>query len=242
MTEWSLTTLLSGLHEDIECRLSIARRAFQHSGTKGDASEQVWLELLRNYLPSRYCAEKAHIVDSNGQFSQQIDVAIFDRQYTPLVFKHEGQLIVPAESVYAVFEAKQTVNAGYVAYAQEKISSVRKLHRTSLPIPFPEGTYKAKPLPKILGGLLAFESDWSPALGQPFIDALKVDNDLESLDLGCIATHGIFGLDEAGTRTISLETKAATAFVLELIAVLQSLGTVPMIDTRAYARWLPKKT
>jgi hypothetical protein len=31
---------------------------------------------------------------------------------------------------------------------------------------------------------------------------------------------------------------AATAFLLDLIARLQEIATVPMIDTRAYARWL----
>ena len=31
---------------------------------------------------------------------------------------------------------------------------------------------------------------------------------------------------------------AATAFLFELIARLQALATVPMIDIRAYAAWL----
>lgn len=39
-------------------------------------------------------------------------------------------------------------------------------------------------------------------------------------------------------RQLEAGRKPATAFLLELIAQLQSLGTVPMIDTRAYARWL----
>ena len=34
--------------------------------------------------------------------------------------------------------------------------------------------------------------------------------------------------------------KAATAFLLELIAKLQASATVPMIDVRAYAEWLAK--
>jgi hypothetical protein len=35
-------------------------------------------------------------------------------------------------------------------------------------------------------------------------------------------------------------TKAATAFLFELIARLQLCATVPMIDIRAYATWLAK--
>jgi hypothetical protein len=34
--------------------------------------------------------------------------------------------------------------------------------------------------------------------------------------------------------------KAAAAFLLELIARLQVSGTVPMIDVRAYTRWLAR--
>jgi len=36
----------------------------------------------------------------------------------------------------------------------------------------------------------------------------------------------------------SQQSKPATAFLLELIAKLQEIGTVPMTDIRAYAHWL----
>jgi uncharacterized protein DUF6602 len=238
MSTWSLARLLAGLHDDIEHRLKTAREAFNHSGTKGDASEHIWLELLRGYLPQRYCADKAHVVDSNGVFSQQIDVVVYDRQYSPLVFKYEGQIIIPAESVYAVFEAKQVINAAHIDYAHEKTATVRRLQRTSLPIPHAGGTYAPRLLPHILGGILTFESDWSPPLGEPLIAALKAANPESQLDIGCVAAHGMFTCDDNACHAVSPQGKPATAFLLELIAQLQSLGTVPMIDTRAYARWL----
>mgnify|MGYP001793163375 FL=1 len=78
----------------------------------------MWRELLETYLPRRYQVETAHIVDSNDVFSDQIDVVVFDRQYSPLMFHFEGQKVIPAESVYAVFESKQSINADLVAYAQ----------------------------------------------------------------------------------------------------------------------------
>ncbi len=240
MSTWSLPRLLEKLHEDIERRLATVRETFEHSGTKGDASEHVWLEFLRIYLPERYRAEKAHVVDSKGAFSQQIDVVVFDRQYSPLIFNYEGQLVIPAESVYAVFEAKQAINATYVDYAQQKAASVRALHRTSLPIPHAGGTYEPRPLTHILAGILTFESGWKPPLGDSLINALKSDNPERRLDIGCVAAHGMFTCDETGCHTISPLGKPATAFLLELIARLQALGTVPMIDTRAYAEWLGK--
>jgi len=238
--KWSLPHLLAGLHEDIEKRLSTARKTFAHAPTKGDASENVWLELLNTYLPKRYQAAKAHVVDSKGDFSEQIDVLVFDRQYSPFIFNYEGQTIVPAESVYAAFESKQTLDAKKITYARKKVMSVRKLVRTSLPIPHAGGTYPAKVPGHILGGFLAFESDWNPPLDKPLLEALEAGNGMGRLDLGCIAAHGTFGCDAKACYTIIPQGKPATAFLFELIARLQELATVPMIDLRAYARWLAK--
>jgi hypothetical protein len=240
MNNWSLSKILAGLHDDIEQRLKTARQAFGHPGTKGDASERVWLELLGTYLPKRYRAEKAHVVDSNGAFSDQIDVVVFDQQYSPFIFNYQGQIVIPAESVYAAFEAKQSINAEEVDYAQKKVASVRRLHRTSLEIPHAGGKYPAKTPQHILGGLLTFESDWNPALGGPLTEALGRGTPESRLDLGCVAAHGIFGCEAEGCHTIKPEGKPATAFLFELIALLQSSATVPMIDIRAYAQWLAR--
>jgi hypothetical protein len=237
MTTWSLPQLLAGLHERIEQELARARVSFGHSGTKGDASQYVWLQLLNQHLPERYRAASAHIVDSNGAFSQQIDVVVYDRQYSPLIFEMGEQQILPAESVYASFEAKQAINLEQVRYATEKVASVRKLHRTSLPIPSAGGMLPAREPSPILGGLLCFESDWSPSLGDPLLKALQAKHE-GRLDLGCVAAHGIFLRDESDRYSIVPGGKPATAFLFELMARLQAMATVPMIDLRAYAAWL----
>jgi hypothetical protein len=235
---WSLEKVLGGLHDSIEQRLAVSRETLGHPGTKGDASEAIWLDLLKRYLPQRYAAGKAHVVDSNGAFSEQIDVLVFDRQYSPFIFDFEGEAVIPAESVYAAFEAKQSINAGLVEYAQKKVASVRKLHRTSLPIPSAGGTLPAKVPAPILGGILTFESDWNPALGDSLMKALTAGPAEGRLNLGCIAAHGIFVGEASGRYKLVPNAKAATAFVLELIAELQEVATVPMIDVRAYAAWL----
>lgn len=241
MTEWSLEKILSSLHDDIENRLQLARNSFGHPGTKGDASEEVWLKLFKKHLPNRYQAKKAHVVDSRGEFSQQIDVVIFDRQYSPFIFNFEEQVIIPAESVYAVFEAKQVINAEYVRYAQEKVKSVRRLHRTSLPIPHAGGTYDPKPPIPIIGGILTLESDWAQTFGKPLRQSLGTSEDDERLNLGCIAAHGHFSFDDQSEDYAFFEGgKPATAFLFNLISRLQSRATVPMIDIQAYARWLEK--
>ncbi|MGN6150341.1 MAG: DUF6602 domain-containing protein [Rhizomicrobium sp.] len=238
MSDWSLPKLLAGLHEDIEQRLARARSLVGHPVSKGDASEGVWLELLATYLPKRYNVAKAHVVDSDGNFSDQIDVVVFDRQYSPFIFTMDELKVVPAESVYAVFEARQSIDAGNVQYARNKVKSVRRLKRTSLPIPHAGGVHEGRePLP-IIGGLLTLESGWSPPLGEALRTALTIDGEQDYLDIGCVATSGMFLREEVGTYSLLPEGKPATAFLLELIARLQALATVPMIDIRAYARWL----
>jgi hypothetical protein len=241
MTKWTLSQLLAGLHQDIQNRLEISRKTFGHATTKGNASESVWLEMLQKYLPQRYQAASAHVVDSLGNFSDQIDIVVFDRQYSPFIFNFQGETIVPAESVYGVFEAKQSVNKEQVEYAQAKVATVRRLHRTSLPIPHAGGTFPAKALIPIFGGLLTFESDWKPPFGQPLQDTLQAGDDTERLDLGCVAAHGHFAFDDkTGKYQFTEEGRPATAFLFNLISRLQFSGTVPMIDVQAYAKWLAK--
>src|SRR4051812_856810 len=165
MTDWSLPTLFEGVHEKVQAELELARRALAHPTTKGDASEDVWLHLFNTYLPRRYRAAKAFVADSNNEFSLQLDVVIYDELYTPPVFAMGAVTIIPAESVYAVFEAKQTANADNLRQAHQKAASVRKLLRTSAPV-INAGvpTLGRKPQP-ILAGLLTLESDWTPAFG-----------------------------------------------------------------------------
>lgn len=241
MSAWSLDVLLASLHDDIQERLEKVRKSIGHPVAKGDASEGIWLELLNKYLPARYRADKAYVVDSKGAFSDQIDVVIFDRQYSPFIFNYEGQIVIPAESVYAVFEAKQAISSAQIEYAQNKVESVRKLHRTSLPIPHAGGTFPAKTLNPIIGGLLTLESDWTPAMGKPMRSALLDGTGDKRLNMGCIAAHGHYSYDpDKQEYNFFPEGKPATAFLLWLISQLQFSGTVPMIDVQAYAKWLSR--
>ena len=235
---WDLKQVLSRLHSDIEQRLEAVRATMGHTVAKGDASEGVWLELFNKYLPKRYQAIRAYVVDSKGTFSQKIDIVIREMQYSPFIFNYEHQLVVPAESVYAVFEAKQSIDAEEIEYAKTKAASVRALHRTSLPIPTASGIVPARPLWPITAGILTFESEWSPALGDPLKNALATDDPLQQLDLGCVAARGMFSRNDDGTYTVTDGGKPATAFLFNLIARLQAKATVPMIDVAAYADWL----
>ena len=239
---YSLPTLIESLNQDIDHKLKTVREAMAHPVSKGDGSENTWLEMLKTYLPRRYQADRAFVIDSKNQCSEQIDVVVYDRQYTPLIFHYAGQIIIPAESVYAVFEVKQELNKGYITDAQDKVASVRRLHRTSLPPPHAGGQVdKAKPPPRILGGILALESDWTPPLGPSLQEALRGSEE-RRLDLGCAARHGYFEYIEAKRGYwIKEGPMPTTSFLFSFITRLQGMGTAPMIDLTRYTKWIAEK-
>lgn len=235
----SLDQLFQSMHDQVACELGIARAALTHTGTMGTVSENRWIKMLREYLPKRYKVNRAFVIDSKGGCSDQIDIVVHDRQYSPFVLSHDDALYVPAESVYAVLEVKQTLNAEHVNYAGTKISSVRTLHMTSIPIKHAGGEYPAKPPHRIWGGLVALDSDWNPPFGEPLRNAISVLSPDEQLDIGCAVRHGVFEVTYSMHEPPSIATEGSTAslalFLLRFIARLQMIATVPCIDVLAYA-------
>lgn len=238
MRKFKIGTVFKHLHEQVERDLATARQALAHPTDKGDASESTWIELLSEYLPRRYVVSKAHVVDSRGKVSEQIDVVIHDRYYSPTVFAFKNKLFVPVESVYAVFEAKQEASSTTIKCAQTKAASVRRLHRSSAMVKTVKGPANREPQP-ILAGLLALSSSWNPPFGDAFKRQLDADLDGGILDIGCVASHGWFHRSTAGIASLEVAPTSATRFLFELMARLQEMANVVPIDFRAYARHIP---
>jgi hypothetical protein len=240
-SRFDLHDAFMGQEKTLLTALETARRNAGHAGVQGEGTETHWHELLTDILPGRYRVTRAFVVDSLGGQSQQIDLAIVDRHFSPLFWEWGGHCYLPAESVYAAFEVKPEINRGYVLYAGEKIASVRQLHRTSTSFGWAVGTMPARELPPIIGGFLAGASGWSPAFGSPFRDALRdvlADGDI---DMGCVLDSGSFEVPMGGKVddvVVSDATAALVSFTLTLLRRLQGVGSVPAIDYSAYAAWV----
>jgi hypothetical protein len=234
---WSAPAVMRGLAERVERDLRLARSTIGHGPSLGGATEQVWIRIFDTYLPERYRARSATLMDSEGHFSDQIDVVIFDRQYSPTLFELEGATVIPVESVYAVFEAKQTLRGSYLAYAQEKAASVRSLTRTSIVIPTINGSFRKAPQ-WILAGFLALDPNNESAEPEAIRARLQADQDRGKLDFGCVASAGVFGCGGDDSTTYRADKHAGGVFLLELMSRLQACGTAPAIDYRAYAKWM----
>lgn len=203
--------MFGGLQNQMTAQLSTNRAFITHPGSKGDSLEDTWIEWLRKYLPNRYCIDKAIIIDSTGQLSDQIDLVIYDQQYTPFVLTQNGFHYIPAEGVYAVFEVKPdlkgTVDLGsetvsYIEYAGRKIESVRRLKRTSTSIIDRGRKHDPRALTKILGGILT--STNTIRKQETIKNHINKLTALQSLDLGCSVDWGTFSVDYEGDENITI--------------------------------------
>lgn len=210
-----------------------------HPVDKGDNSEESWIKWFEDYLPKRYKAAKATVVDSRGNISDQIDLVLYDAQYSYLAFNQNGILYIPAESVYAVFEIKQELSKANMQYAGKKAESVRNLYRTSTRVPHAGGVYSPKPLHRILAGILTTGTEWQDPFGNPFKQCLDGYTEEQRIDCGCVLQGGAFCCDYASKKLKkSKQGESLVYFFLQLLQLLQSIGTVPAIDLAEYMKAL----
>ncbi len=218
-----LAEIFHRVQQEMLAQLSVGR-LFEHASTAGAATEHHWLQLFDRYLPKRYRAAPAFVIDSTGRRSRQIDIAIFDNLYTPPLFPHSAGLHLPAESVYAVFEVKPTFSRQWLRDAAEKAASVRALHRTSVSVIGRDATTP----PPILAGLLATTSVWTPRTFAANLRRARRD-----LDIGCCLEHGSFE-----GNTISSPGHSLVFFIIRLLDRLRAMGTAPAIDWGSYFRMM----
>jgi hypothetical protein len=223
--------------------LDLSKSSITHYGKLGEVNEKHYIDMLRKYLPNRYQIDSAIVIDSQGHTSEQIDIVIYDQQYTPTLLDQQNHKYVPAEAVYAVFEVKPIINKYNLKYAAKKIASVRELERTSCPIPHAGGTFDPKKQFSIIGGILADKVEWKQGLGNTFKRIhSKLKNEYR-IECG-LAVQGYYFDTFNNNLTYSFNINKRNAlifFLFRLLQKLQSLGTVPAIDWNQYANQIDKK-
>lgn len=223
--------LFTALDEELHLKLSSKIDEIYHPTAKGGETELNWIGLLRAYLPERYKVDTGFVVDYEGNISDQIDIIIYDRHFTPFIFRGENVVYIPAEGVYAVFEVKPHFDKNYFDYSIKKLESVRQLKRTSANFAHILGNDK-KILFKIIGGILCKEMKSKSCYNE-----IKEGDDLIVLCLD----HGI---KVTGEKTVEIqEQKPILAFfLLKLIEKLRSLGSVPALEVDKYLNFSRNNT
>lgn len=225
----------------LQVQLELSRQSVTHSGVLGEVNENRFIDALRRYLPRRYAVETGIVLDSLGKTSDQMDVIVYDNQYTPTLLDQENHRFVPAEAVYAVFEVKPAIDKAYLEYAADKAASVRKLKRTSIPIVHAGGTFPSKPLFEIVGGIVATKVSWKQGFeSRAFKQVIGSLRDKQFLDAGLAVSGGCFDHYEGSIHTGPADN-ALIYFLFRFLQKLQTLGTVPAVDWSAYGSALSKQ-
>src|SRR5262245_4739134 len=118
-TAWMRQAVID-VQEELAIRLKRAAQSIAHAGTQGAVNEDHWIDVFRAYLPDRYQVGTGFVIDSRSGRSEQIDIIVFDRHFTPTLLDQQKHRYVPAEAVYGVFEAKPHLDKDYLAYAGTK--------------------------------------------------------------------------------------------------------------------------
>ena len=230
-----LRSAFSAEEEVLALQIELSSSSITHSGVAGAINERHFIDFLRRYLPKRYEVDTAIVIDSDGRSSDQIDVVIFDNQYTPTLLDQKSHRFVPAEAVYAVIEVKPTINKAYIEYASDKAKSVRSLHRTSVPIKHAGGEYPAKPLFQIIAGIVAPSTSYKSGFSSlAFRRALSTQSKVGLLNCGLALNSCAFDV-YSGSLVERAESNCLIYFVFRLLRQLQDLGTVPAVDWDRYA-------
>lgn len=81
--------------------------ASDHGGISGNFREEMWMKFFRDIVPKKFSlAQEVKIIDSTGNISNEVDIAIFDEQYTPYVLQYGSLKFIPIEAVACVVECK----------------------------------------------------------------------------------------------------------------------------------------
>lgn len=79
----------------------------EHDVTTGTNREEIWVDFFKRIIPKKFnIARSVFIIDSNSECSKEVDITIYDEQYTPYIFNYGNIKFIPLEAVAAVVQCK----------------------------------------------------------------------------------------------------------------------------------------
>lgn len=102
-------------------------KKLRHPGEYGALRESLVRELLSNFLPESYGISHGFIISPNGIVSNQCDIIVYYKPFTPVIRTPEHQRFFPVESVVAVVEVKSNITSGILREALTKLVKVKQM-------------------------------------------------------------------------------------------------------------------
>ena len=151
-----------------------------HGTTIGTEREDIWEQLFEMVLPKKFVIEHSvFIIDSNGNVSNEVDLAIMDETYTPYIFRYGRLKFIPIEAVATVVECKsKSVEEEQIKTWQKRIEELRT-----------EGESKPRMANQIVDSTVATQKSTRPIRILCVLENVK-DNIKNLFDFVLIAKRG----------------------------------------------------
>ena len=123
--------VLSAAQDKLGVEINRIRSSIPHSGEIGGLIERQIRSSLEEVLPKKIGISNGFVVDSEGRISKQMDIVLYDKFNTPLIFASgQGQpQIFPVEATYACGEIKTRLDAKTLEDVFQKSSSYKNCIR-----------------------------------------------------------------------------------------------------------------
>lgn len=113
----------------ITSRLAAIRAAFHHAGMKGESVESSVSDVFQDLLPANIGIASGIAIDKNGNESRQLDLILYDRAKTPVLFRVGRQHLIPIECIYFAVEVKTNLSLPEFRKCEENCDSFKALKR-----------------------------------------------------------------------------------------------------------------
>lgn len=128
-----LAAVLAATRQTLQAGFAELKAAFTHNTPKGAGGEALVAQFPRRRLPEQIGCTAGQVIDSTGAISRQVDVVLYDRARTPMLFSSPNghDQLIPVEGVLAVIEVKTHLTKAMLPGIMENCRSVKRLKRTA---------------------------------------------------------------------------------------------------------------
>jgi len=122
----------------IQSEVKYINNLITHPGEKGKLNENVLIELLKKFLPSKYSIGSGFVIDGEGRISKQFDIIIYDNFYNSSFLAQKTIGLFPIEIVYLVIQVKTSLTHKEIKSSIKNLESLKILKFNSEHIAVPE--------------------------------------------------------------------------------------------------------
>lgn len=149
-------------HSHVLAAKSSALEVIHHAGDRGAEREDILEDFLSPLLPERIGLGRGEIRATNGNWSKQEDLILYDKLNCPRLFVGRRSQVFPVESVGAVIEVKTRLGTKEITEATENIARVRSLEKAGMSTRIGPGSVSFASPTSTLGCLFAYDLALKP--------------------------------------------------------------------------------